>query len=135
MRRGRAAGQAIVELALVLPILLILLMGVIDAGRLLFTYIALEDAVQEGAIFSAHEPSPPDAIRDRVTSSSNHLEVVNATVPDPVCTPPSGGNPGTISVTASYPVEMLTPVGRQIFGSTITMTATFIATNFKGSCT
>jgi Flp pilus assembly protein TadG len=131
--RARGRGQALVELTLVLPLLLLMLMGVVDVGRIVFTYLALEDAVQEGALYASYEPAQASAIVARVRSSSNHAEVVGATVPVPVCaTTPA---PGTVSVTATYDLPLLTPVGSQLFGGSIHLSATFIATNFKGSCT
>lgn len=48
MRRGDQ-GQAIVEFALTLPILLLLLIGVIDVGRGFQAYVSLGNAVREAA--------------------------------------------------------------------------------------
>ena len=42
-------GQALVEFALVLPIFLLLLFGLIDVGRLVYTWNALNQAAREGA--------------------------------------------------------------------------------------
>lgn len=44
-------GQSLFELAITLPLLLMILGIILDFGRLYFTYVALEDAVQEGAIY------------------------------------------------------------------------------------
>lgn len=130
--RSSSKGQAFVEFALVLPLLLMLLMGLIDVGRIIFTYIALEDAAQEGTIYMAHEPAPAATVVARVISSSNHTEVVNATVPTPVCT--IAPAPGIVSVTATYELPLLTPFVRELFGGTFSMSATFTGTNFKGTC-
>ena len=46
-------GAAAVEFALVLPILLVLAFGIIDFGRLLYTYNNLTSAVREGARFAS----------------------------------------------------------------------------------
>jgi Flp pilus assembly protein TadG len=46
--RGRA-GQSLVEFALILPIALILLLAVFDAGRAVFLYNGLTNAAREGA--------------------------------------------------------------------------------------
>lgn len=40
-------GQALVEMALILPILLLLLAGILDVGRILFSYENLQMAAQE----------------------------------------------------------------------------------------
>jgi Flp pilus assembly protein TadG len=42
-------GQALVELALVLPILLMLLMGTIEFGRIFHSYLLITNAAREGA--------------------------------------------------------------------------------------
>src|SRR5438270_13452281 len=44
-------GQAVVEFALVLPVLLLLLAGAVDLGNGFQTYIALTNAAREGAHF------------------------------------------------------------------------------------
>jgi Flp pilus assembly protein TadG len=51
MRRHsrREDGQAIVELALVLPLMLLLLLGIVQFGTLFRDYIALTDATRVGA--------------------------------------------------------------------------------------
>lgn len=40
-------GQALVEIALVLPVLLLLLAGILDIGRMMFSYEHLQMAAQE----------------------------------------------------------------------------------------
>ncbi len=45
--RGRR-GQALVEFALVLPVLVLLLLAVLDIGRVVFAYTSLTNAAREG---------------------------------------------------------------------------------------
>ena len=49
-------GQSLVERAAGLLVLLILVMGIIDLGRVLFYYTTLRDAAQEGAVYGAINP-------------------------------------------------------------------------------
>jgi len=49
MRRQRATGQAMVEFALVLPMFAILLFGIVDLGRYVYTANALGNGTREGA--------------------------------------------------------------------------------------
>jgi Flp pilus assembly protein TadG len=42
-------GQALVEFALILPVLLLLIFGIVDAGRLIFTYNTVSNAARDGA--------------------------------------------------------------------------------------
>ena len=47
--RRRSPGQSLVEFALVLPIFLLLLFGLIDGARLVFQHTVLSQAAREGA--------------------------------------------------------------------------------------
>ncbi len=46
-------GQSLIELAFSILFLFILIAGVVDLGRAFFTYIALRDAAQEGAVYAS----------------------------------------------------------------------------------
>ena len=46
-------GQSLVEFALMMVVLIITLMGILDIGRAFFAYIALQDAVGEGALYAS----------------------------------------------------------------------------------
>jgi hypothetical protein len=48
-RRKRSRGQALVEFALALPVLLVIFMGLFDFGRAVFAYNSLSNAAREGA--------------------------------------------------------------------------------------
>jgi Flp pilus assembly protein TadG len=52
MRHGRPKGQALVELALVLPIFLVMLLAIFDLGRVIWAKNALENAAREGTRFA-----------------------------------------------------------------------------------
>src|SRR5215470_16489726 len=53
MRSARQSGQALVELALALPILLILALGVIELGRYAYISILVSNAAHAGAIYGS----------------------------------------------------------------------------------
>jgi len=53
--RTHQDGQTLVEFALVLPIFMLILFGVFDAGRLVFTNSTLSQAAREGARLAAVE--------------------------------------------------------------------------------
>ncbi|HJW84887.1 MAG TPA: TadE family protein [Anaerolineae bacterium] len=50
-------GQSLVEFALMLPVLLTMLMGTLDIGRMYFAYIAIQNAAGEGALYAAIHPN------------------------------------------------------------------------------
>ena len=49
----RPSGQSLIEFALVLPVLLLLIIGAMDIGRMFFTKIVLTNAAREGANYLA----------------------------------------------------------------------------------
>lgn len=74
-RRRREKGVALVELAVVLPLLTLLLLTIVDLGMVLREYQILQNATREGARYSIHPPNwvdprnpgaSLDAIRARV---------------------------------------------------------------------
>lgn len=69
-------GQSMIEFALTLALLLMLLAGLVDLGRAIFTYMALREAAQEGALYGSINPILTDSIEDRVMGSSNVLQIL-----------------------------------------------------------
>ena len=51
-----ARGQSLVELAISLTVMLLLLAGAVTFGMALFSYVAIRDAAQEGALFGSINP-------------------------------------------------------------------------------
>ena len=63
MRRRRAhrsRGQSLVEFAMILPIMLVFLAGVIDLGRVFYATITLNNAAREGALQASVTPDSFD---------------------------------------------------------------------------
>ncbi len=67
---SRERGQSLAELALTLVIVLTMLAGLVDIGRAFFTFMALRDAAQEGAVFGTLDPTNVTGIEQRVRASS-----------------------------------------------------------------
>ena len=71
--KHRQNGQALVEFALILPIILMLTLGMLDFGRGLHGYIALAGAVRDGARYGSVFSNPAlssDDVKNRVVSSA-----------------------------------------------------------------
>jgi Flp pilus assembly protein TadG len=75
-RKGRE-GQALVEFALVVPVLLLLLLGIVEFGLLLYNQQVITNASREGARFGIVAQMPrrsADSIRIVVANyAQNHL--------------------------------------------------------------
>lgn len=62
--RRRELGQDLVEMALLLPLLLALTFGIIDFGRVIFSYSTIANAAREGARFAVTDPTNTAGIQD-----------------------------------------------------------------------
>ena len=63
--RGRERGQSMVEMAISLPILLVLLVGAVEVGMYYNTYMTLTDATRAAARYSANgSPASKDSSND-----------------------------------------------------------------------
>ena len=116
-------GQGLIELAIALPALLLLLMGMLDVGRVYWTLVSLKDAVAEGALYAASYPTQTTQIKERAAESSNMLVALS---PDlfsvEYVAPPTAGQ--TVTVTVAYTLELLNPVITAIVpGATLTIRA------------
>ena len=101
-------GQSLVEVALAMPLLILIVMGILDLGRAFYAYVALSDAAAEGAAYAAIHPDDTTQIVERVADTSNVLVVIDpalVSVDVPDTTP---GNP--ITVTVQYEYQILTPI-------------------------
>jgi len=137
-------GQSLVELAITLPILILLLLGTLDFGMAIFSYSMLRDAAQEGAFYGSFNPDNEEEIENRARNISPRAEDVVFSSPvrltdiDAVkvkvdalgdaCQGATNGLANSIQVKVTYRYPILMPfVGRLIGSNTIPLTGT--ATN------
>jgi Flp pilus assembly protein TadG len=108
MKQGRRGekGTVLVEMAIVLPILVLILIGTIEFGIVLHDHLVLQNASREGARFGVvgnSRAAIEQRVRDfafQLDDGSLGVEVVNAQ-----------GERGTaLTVRASYPVPLITPL-------------------------
>ena len=131
------SGQSLVEFAVSLVILLLLISGIVDAGRALFTYMALRDAAQEGAVYGAINPTVTDAIKDRVYKSSDMLQSIEGSVSVDVTLTGSPCMGNGIKVDVGYDTFPITmPFLGAIIGSqTVAIKASAVDTILTPACT
>jgi len=122
-------GQALVEFALILPVLVLILMGVFDFGRAFFAYNAISNGAREGARYGVIHPTArdgdgfppydPDTIEGQAVAQTIILdmdEIDVQVVPD---SPFDRGEP--ITVTVTYDFYAITPLIGQIIGNPLTL--------------
>jgi Flp pilus assembly protein TadG len=130
-RRGDK-GVSTVEFALVAPILILLLVGILDVARGVNAYVTVANASREGARYAMLSPSsPPSAIvsaaRARVVPLDPSQLTVSASYYDGATFRPwpSNGVPAsspqpnsvTIRVEVSYPWSAVSALIAQFFGT------------------
>lgn len=69
----RTKGQSMTEFAVGLVVIVIILVGAVDVGRAVITYLALRDAAQEGALYASINPLDTSGIENHVWGSSTLL--------------------------------------------------------------
>lgn len=115
----RSSGQALVEFALVLPLLLFLVFGVIEISRIGYSFVTLNNAVRTAARVASVGGLDSD-ITSAVTGSSVYLDSTLLTI---TITPgESGRRSGSqVTVAASYPVYLTTPLISQVLPNPVTI--------------
>jgi Flp pilus assembly protein TadG len=117
-------GQAAVELALVLPILVALLLGIVQFGIVWNNYVTLTDATRAGARAAAVGRFAADPVGSATAAVRNSAGTLNqAKLSVSVPTPPGGwSTPGTtVTVTATYPYSF-SILGFKVKSGTLTST-------------
>ena len=104
-RRDR--GAAAVEFALVLPVLLLILFGIIDFGRMLNAQLTVNEAAREGARAMALQSE--SAGIDRVGTATEHRGGFSYVIVQS-CPDPPGPNDDAI-MQVSYDFSYITPLG------------------------
>ncbi len=120
-------GQSLVELTISLVFLIILLIGVVDFGLAFFSWVAIRDASQEGAVYGAVHPVGADGslnpdietrIRNVSTTPVRMSDTSRVHVTITPGDPPCPGMP--IDVIVEYDYKTITP-----------FVSTFAGQNFK----
>jgi Flp pilus assembly protein TadG len=73
-------GSTLVELALILPIFLLLLLGAVDLGRGFRTYLVLTDAAQTGARWLTTHPSDSNGARALIVAEAAQVGLAANTI-------------------------------------------------------
>ena len=114
-------GQSLVELGLTMMVILWLISGVVDFGIAFFSYVAIRDAAQEGALYGSLNPADTSDIITRVQQSASTSPIDLSATTVTVSTPSGAcpGNPITVTVVYNYQISM--PLTSLVTGNTIAL--------------
>ena len=116
-RPDRTRGQSLVEFALVLPILLILMLGILDFGRAIFAYNSVSNGARSGARVAIVNQDLDD-ITAAVEAEAYGLDGVDVTFDPNVEASPDCPSIGcVIEVAVSTEYIPATPIFSQLVGS------------------
>ena len=77
--RGREAGQALVEFAMIVPLLVLLLFALVDFGRAFYTWLVVTNAAREGARVAATQQGVSPVVT-RINDSISGLDSTDLTI-------------------------------------------------------
>ena len=117
-------GQSLVELALLLPVLLLLTVVTLDLGRAIYYYSAVYNAAKEGARYGIINPDDVTGIvnaAEKLTVGLDSVNVAvcecggtNACILENAC---PAGYTDIIRVKVSYNFQLITPLADIVTGS------------------
>ena len=134
-------GNALVEAAITVPILLLLMVGIFEVGRAYETWQVVTNAAREGARMAVTPNSDTDTVEALVKKymadgQLNKAAVATVDVDTNASFTVNGANVGASLVTVDYPFDfiILNPVARLVkpgstAGSSITMHVTAMMRN------
>jgi Flp pilus assembly protein TadG len=106
----RERGQDLIEYALVLPIMLLILMSILDLGRVVYVYSSLHNSVRDGARYGIINPTDAAGIEALVRTKAVGLDPIDLTV---VVVRP---DLQTVRVRATYQFAVVSPIVSVLVG-------------------
>lgn len=114
-------GQALVEFAIILPLLLLLIMGIIQFGMIINAYLSIQNAAREGAragILGSSDTEIESIMINTLPALNADSLIVNIT---PSEADRSSGDPLTVNVRYNYPI--IIPIIDSLFSNTVVLNA------------
>lgn len=115
-------AQSMVEMAIVLPLLLLMLFGIIEFGRILGGYMIIHDLAREGARYGVVGMSDAN-IRNHIITNDSFLSIASG---DITITPGNRtvGSPLTVGI--DYDMDIITPIISNIVPNPMKLSAEYV---------
>ena len=127
--KKREDGQAMVEFALILPIFLLILCGIIDFGWLFYNQLSLNNACREGAryaVVNTAEDANTQAIINHIGNTTTTVFANDGVDIKIEYSSPNDPTAGDITVSMEAEISFFTPVLSTVLGKEKTITSTVI---------
>ncbi len=130
-RHEQSRGAALMEFALGFLTFILLVMGLMELGRAVWTYTTIAEAARQGARYAMAHGSTDPVTNDQITSvvqanavglDPNALTVSTSWTPD-------NERGGTVQVRVQYPFQFVTPWIASISSVTMGSTSRMIIAN------
>jgi len=120
-RRGKKQrGQSLVEFALIAPLFLLLVFGIVDFGIAFYSWITITNAAREGARLGAVQGTEAE-ITSRVNAATDHLDPADL---DILVTNAEGPPGEAVSVEIDYDYNLVTPLAGILGLDTVNISST-----------
>lgn len=118
MKKLNEQGVVAAEFALLLPVFLLLLFGIIEFGMMMYGREIVTNAAREGARAGIVQGPPKRTSSEITTIANNYLTGTGINQADVTFTPTGVGlsNPNTLTVTAQYSYNFLIPYIPNVVG-------------------
>ena|SRR5579859_2899449 len=111
LRSSGEQGQDAAEFAIIFLVLFLILMGIFDMGRVVYSYSVLFNAAREGARYGIIHPTDTTGIANTVTSMAIGLDPSALTIAS------SQPDSSDVQVHLSYQFTFVTPMIQAFFGN------------------
>jgi hypothetical protein len=124
--RPHSRGQGLVEFAIALPVLVLILLVVIDFGRLFYGWVNLQNAARIAANYAAVHPDQfpsapqPSAYIVEIQRDTPGTDCPLPSIPAPSFSDPNHSLGSTVSVTLTCDFHPVTPLISAFFNGTVT---------------
>lgn len=117
MHQRKGSGQAVVELALILPVLILVIVGILEFAILLSSYLVVQDVARD-AVRQIVVGGDDAAVFQLVRTNAVGIDIAQLSF---AVTPIAGSRQrgDAVTVTATYNHRILTPVLSTILGQTL----------------
>jgi Flp pilus assembly protein TadG len=115
-------GQSMVEMAIILPVLLLILFSIFEFGRILGAYMLIHDLARDGVRYGVVGMSD-QSIKDHIME---HDSFLNINSDDINITPSIRSLGSALTVGIDYEIEIITPIISSIVPNPINLRAEYV---------